>query len=255
MITRKRFGQNFLIDEGVIGDIAIAISISDQDQVLEIGPGRGALTQVLYNSIADKYRAVEIDRDLIGALASRFPGIDLVNGDILKLPLKELLFGGFWRIVGNLPYNISTPLLVRLFAFTEVICDMHFMLQKEVGQRLCASPGTKQWGRLSVLAQFHCDIEELFAVGPQSFSPAPKVDSSFLRFVPRKDKPYLADEKNLSLVLRHAFSGRRKRIGNSLKMLEVPWEKISLSSDKRADQLNVDDYVLLANEIALGRDD
>ncbi|MAZ45290.1 MAG: 16S rRNA (adenine(1518)-N(6)/adenine(1519)-N(6))-dimethyltransferase [Gammaproteobacteria bacterium] len=255
MVVRKRFGQNFLIDEVVIEDIATAIAISDQDQVLEIGPGRGALTEVLYNSVAAKYRAVEIDRDLIEALSARFPHIDLVDGDILKLPIDELLCGSSWRIIGNLPYNISTPLLVRLFGFSEAICDMHFMLQKEVGQRLSASPGTKQWGRLSVLAQFHCNIEELFFVGPESFRPAPKVDSSFLRLVPRKDKPYLEDEKNLSLVLRHAFSGRRKRIRNSLKMLNISWQTLSLCPDKRADQLTVDDYVILANEIALRRED
>tara|TARA_A100001037_G_C15139223_1_gene632763 strand:- start:2308 stop:3078 length:771 start_codon:yes stop_codon:yes gene_type:complete len=247
--ARKRFGQHFLHDVVVLQNIVEAISLSEGDKLFEVGPGRGALTDFLYGENLSSYKAVEIDRDLVQMLSVRYPNIELVQGDILKLPFENLLEAGPWRVVGNLPYNITTPLVTRLFNFLGLIEDMHFMLQKEVAERMCASPGTKQWGRLSVLTQFYCEIEELFPVAPESFSPIPKVDSSFLRFIPRKRKPELLDTENLSEILRKAFSGRRKKISNSLKSLNLDWGKIPFPQDLRADQLTVEHYVLLANQI------
>ena len=246
MRARKRFSQNFLTDESVAHRIGGAVALGVHDRLLEVGPGRGALTQVLYANAVARYLAVEIDRDLIDWLARTYPKLELLNADILRI-LDQALVGGDWRVVGNLPYNISTPLLVRLFARSELIRDMHFMLQREVAQRLGASPGTKQWGRLSVVAQFHCEIETLFEVAPESFTPAPKVRSCIVRFVPRKETYELNDAKRLDLVLRHAFSGRRKRITNALKSLAIRWDELSLPAEARADQLSVLDYVAIAN--------
>jgi 16S rRNA (adenine1518-N6/adenine1519-N6)-dimethyltransferase len=245
--ARKRFGQNFLTDESVAHRMGAALALGPQDQLLEIGPGRGALTDVLYADPVARYLGVEIDRDLMAALTRKYPNLELHNADILRAPLDEMLAAGNWRVVGNLPYNISTPLLVRLFAHSHLIRDMHFMLQREVGQRLAAVPGTKQWGRLSVLAQFHCEIEVLFDVAPESFTPAPKVHSCVVRFVPRAEKYALEDAKRLDLVLRHAFSGRRKRIVNALKSLSVRWDELAFPVNARADQLSVAEYVAMAN--------
>jgi 16S rRNA (adenine1518-N6/adenine1519-N6)-dimethyltransferase len=245
--ARKRFGQNFLTDETVALRIASAVALAPTDRLLEIGPGRGALTEVLYPSDVARYVAVEIDRDLIALLAGTFPRLELLNADVLRVALREVLAGVDWSVVGNLPYNISTPLLVRLFAHSGLIRDMHFMLQREVAQRLAAVPGTKQWGRLSVLAQYHCQIELLFEVPPESFTPAPKVHSCVVRFVPRAPQHAADDLERLQLVLRHAFSGRRKRIANALRSLAIRWEDLALPADARADQLSVEDYVALAN--------
>ena len=227
--------------------MAAAIGLQPTDRLLEVGPGRGALTHVLSQYPVGRYVAVEIDRDLIAYLAQAFPDLELVNDDVLRIELRSLLAGGDWRVVGNLPYNISTPLLVRLFAHCGLIRDMHFMLQREVAQRLAAVPGTKQWGRLSVLAQYHCEIESLFEVPPESFSPAPKVHSCVVRFVPHNQPYALQDAKCLDLVLRHAFAGRRKRIANALKSVPLRWQELSLPADARPDQLTVADYVAIAN--------
>ncbi len=245
--ARKRFGQNFLVDESVAYGIGEVLAIQPSDLLLEVGPGRGALTKVLYPYGARRYVGVEIDRDLIAGLERDFPGLELINQDVLRVRLGELLADGPWRVVGNLPYNISTPLLVRLLGHSEQIGDMHFMLQREVGARLAGVPGTKQWGRLGVLAQYHCEIERLFDVAPESFSPVPKVHSVVVRLVPRSEKLPLVDAARLDLVLRHAFSGRRKRLVNALKSLPVRWEELALPEQARPDELSVSDYVALAN--------
>ena len=149
----------------------------------------------------------------------------------------------------------ARTLLVRLFAHGGLIRDMHFMLQREVAQRLAALPGTKQWGRLSVLAQYHCEIESLFEVPPESFSPAPRVYSCVVRFRPRREKAVLNDPKCLDLVLRHAFSGRRKRVSNALKSVPLRWHELSLATDARPDQLTVQEYVAIANACEQTGDD
>jgi 16S rRNA (adenine1518-N6/adenine1519-N6)-dimethyltransferase len=248
MRARKRFGQHFLNDDTVLQRIASALRLKPDERLLEIGPGRGALTEHLSGG-PGRYVAVEIDRDLVPQLKARFADIEFINADVLKLPFEDLLGERDWRVVGNLPYNISTPLLVRLFAHTELIRDMHFMLQREVAERLAAVPGTKAWGRLTVLTQYHCEVEILFEVAPESFTPAPKVFSAVVRLLPRRDKLPLNDAGCLDLVLRHAFSGRRKRIANALKSLELDWDRLQIDAGARADQLSVSEFVALANEV------
>jgi len=248
MRARKRFGQHFLSDEGVLAQISSALNLAAGQKLLEIGPGRGALTAELHGQ-PGRYVAVEIDRDLVPQLRARYPDVEFINADVLKLPFADLLSEGGWRIVGNLPYNISTPLLLRLLAHTRQIRDMHFMLQREVAERLAAVPGTKAWGRLTVLTQYHCEVQLLFDVAPTSFTPVPKVWSAVVRLLPRPEKLQLTDSRSLDLVLRHAFSGRRKRIANALLSLNLAWDSLAVDAGARADQLSVRDFVTLANAV------
>ena len=221
---------------------------------MEIGPGLGALTEALLPS-GCRLDAIELDRDLTTPLLAAFsiyPNFKLHSADALTFDFAALARDEKpLRIVGNLPYNISTPLLVRLFACTDRIRDMHFMLQREVALRLAAVPGTKAWGRLTVLAQYHCQVELLFEVAPESFSPPPKVWSAVARLVPHAAKLPLENPDLLDLVLRHAFSGRRKRLGNALKSLSMPWHERYVDDAARPDQLSVKDFVTLANAVQL----
>ncbi len=176
--------------------------------------------------------------------------IDIVSGDALKVDLASLLVSGGdrrRRVVGNLPYNIATPLLERLFRVDAGIADMHFMLQAEVAHRLAASPGSKAYGRLSVAAQWWCRIDILFGVEAESFSPPPKVDSAFVRLVPRAQGDRLeCDPDNLGQVLRTAFSGRRKTLANALESLAVDWRALGIDPGDRAENLTVEDFVAIA---------
>ncbi|MFW6092734.1 MAG: 16S rRNA (adenine(1518)-N(6)/adenine(1519)-N(6))-dimethyltransferase RsmA [Pseudomonadota bacterium] len=249
---RKRFGQHFLADPGVLRQLAAAIGLRPGDRVLEIGPGDGALTEALYGG-AGRYVAVELDRDLVPLLKARFPGMEVINDDVLRLDLAALLAhgeAGGWRLVGNLPYNISTPLVLHLLDHLDAIADMHFMLQREVAARLAAEPGSKAWGRITVLAQYHCEVEVLFEVGPESFTPPPKVHSAVLRATPRRRKLTLAAPAALDRVLRHAFSSRRKQLGNALQGLEVDFAGAGVAPQRRADDVSVAEYVALANGLA-----
>jgi len=248
--ARKRFGQHFLTDPAVLERIGTVLALQPQDKLLEIGPGNGALTEVLYGHCG-RFVGVEIDRDLIAALKARFTQLEVVNADILRLDFREVFASGDWRVAGNLPYNISTPLLVKLFAVTDLVRDMHFMVQREVAVRLCASPGSKAWGRLTVLGQFHCRIEGLFDVSPESFKPAPKVWSRVIRLTPRSEKLPLSDLGCLETVVRTAFSQRRKRVSNALKSFDFDWQAVGIEADTRPDQLSVEDFVKLANIFAL----
>ena len=245
MRARKRFGQHFLVDESVLERMVARIHPAADDRLLEIGPGHGALTGHLYDRVSE-YVAVEIDRDLIAPLKAHFSGLDVQNIDVLKMALHETLSAGSWRLTGNLPYNISTPLLIKLFDHLELIRDMHFMFQRELGQRLCAVPETKSWGRLSVLTQFHCEVEPLFDVPPEAFRPPPKVHSQIVRLVPKGDKP-VVDLVKLKKILQLSFSARRKRMSNALKSLDMPWDRTSVDSGARPDQLSVAQFVELAN--------
>ena len=258
MRARKRFGQHFLTDEGVLHNIDVAIGIRANDRVMEIGPGLGALTDILIDQ-PRVYRAVEIDRDLVGLLRARHPQLELINEDILRADLDAILDDGGgepvnkpepWRVFGNLPYNISSPLLA---VFTEFVhghpgrvADMHFMLQREMAQRLTAQPGTKAWGRLSVMMQLHFSVEHVFDVGPESFSPPPKVFSSVVRLLPLAEPDIGVDVRVLDRLLRLAFSGRRKRISNSLKVLQLDWSQTTLDPGLRADNVSAVEYVGLA---------
>ncbi|MFK7915119.1 MAG: 16S rRNA (adenine(1518)-N(6)/adenine(1519)-N(6))-dimethyltransferase RsmA [Pseudomonadales bacterium] len=252
--ARKRFGQHFLTDSFVLNQIASAIALRATDRVFEIGPGRGALTDVLYGD-CEHYRAVEIDRDLIEELGQRFPALDLTQGDILEVPLATLLADGPWRVVGNLPYNISTPLLERLFEQLDQVRDIHVMLQKEVADRLAAQPGTKAYGRLSVGAQVRAEIVPLFDVPPESFTPPPAVNSAVLRLLPLPASQRLPAPvaHALDRCLRLAFQQRRKRLSNALKSLAIDFAALDLDPALRADQVSVAAYVQLAQWLAVER--
>lgn len=243
--ARKRFGQHFLVDEGVLQRIADAVRLQPEDRLLEIGPGPGALTEYLYGDAA-RYVAVELDRDMIAPLKVRFPDLQLISADILRVDLAEILDPPGWRLVGNLPYNISSPLLLKLFQHLPRIQDMHFMFQRELGERIGAAPGSKSWGRLGVLTQYYCEVESLFDVMPDAFSPPPRVHSQVVRLLPRKE---LAPVKMASFnqVLQRAFSSRRKRIANGLKELNIDWQRAAVDPDARPDVLSVGDFLRLAN--------
>lgn len=245
--ARKRFGQHFLVDEGVLQRIADVVRPSANDRLLEIGPGPGALTAYLYGETA-RYVAVELDRDMITPLKVRFPGLELVSDDILRVDLDSLLDPPGWRLVGNLPYNISSPLLLKLFRHLPLITDMHFMFQRELGERIGASPGSKSWGRLGVLTQYYCEVESLFDVPPEAFEPPPRVYSQVVRLMPRKVLAEV-DPERFGRVLQLAFSSRRKRIANGLKDLTVDWSQTGVNPDARPDVLSVEDFVELANAV------
>ncbi len=251
MRARKRFGQHFLSDQGVLGRLVGAIRPQPHDRLLEIGPGHGALTEHLYG-MTERFLAVEIDRDLVPFLKARFAELELVNDDILRVDLQRLLSDGDrqWRLVGNLPYNISTPLMLRLLDHLDRIQDMHFMLQREVAARLAAAPGSKAWGRITVLTQYHCEVDLLFEVSPDSFTPPPKVHSAVLRMVPRREKLALNDPEAFARLLRHAFAQRRKQLGNALQSLEPDFARAGVDPTRRADGVSVAEFVALANTIA-----
>ena len=246
---RKRFGQHFLTDRGVLAQLAHCLALRPDDQVLEIGPGRGALTRKLHGAVK-RYAAIEIDRGLAAALSAEFPALELINADVLTHDLSKLQGTGPWRIVGNLPYNISSPLLFKLMGMTAAaegvpfVQDMHFMLQREVAARLASSPGGKAWGRLAVAVQSRCAVEALFDVPPESFTPPPKVFSTMVRLRPHpQQRPAPA---RLDAVLRQAFSARRKRLANALKGFDIDWDAIGVDANARPEQLAVADFLKIA---------
>ena len=244
--VRKRFGQHFLTDPAVVERIFAALGCRTTDRVLEIGPGTGLLTERLRLE-AGAVTAIEIDRDLAALLRARLPGVDVVRGDALQVDLAPLVGDGV-RVVGNLPYNVATPLLGRLFDVVDQVADMHFMLQAEVAERLAAQPGTKSYGRLSVIAQYHCRIERLFDVAAASFTPPPKVRSSFVRLSARPRET--CDVRHLQGVVRTAFGQRRKTLHNALRSLAPDWQALGLDPSDRPENLRVEDYVAIANASA-----
>ncbi|QMV62760.1 16S rRNA (adenine(1518)-N(6)/adenine(1519)-N(6))-dimethyltransferase RsmA [Pseudomonas berkeleyensis] len=255
--ARKRFGQNFLHDAGVIDRILRAIRAKEGERLLEIGPGQGALTEGLLGSGA-QLDVIELDLDLIPILQHKFgnnPHFQLNQGDALKFDFTRLNAAPrSLRIVGNLPYNISTPLIFHLLDNAPLIRDMHFMLQKEVVERMAAGPGGGDWGRLSIMVQYHCRVEHLFNVGPGAFNPAPKVDSAIVRLVPHETLPHPAqDHRLLERVVREAFNQRRKTLRNTLKLL-LPAEAIEaagVDGSLRPEQLDLAAFVRLADQLAL----
>lgn len=249
---RKRFGQNFLQSQAVIDSILQAFHPQPTDNVVEIGPGLGALTQPLLRSL-NTLTAIEIDTDLQAHLVS-MPNsggtLRLIGGDALTIDYAQL--GEHLRVIGNLPYNISTPLLMHLLTYTAYIDDMYFMLQKEVVERIAAGPGSKTYGRLSVVVQYLCEVELLFTVPSTAFHPAPKVASAVMRLTPHQVSPYpLVAFSNLERVVACAFSMRRKTLANNLKPLISASELITLGVDPglRPEQISVKDYVQLAKFI------
>ncbi|MCH8552588.1 MAG: 16S rRNA (adenine(1518)-N(6)/adenine(1519)-N(6))-dimethyltransferase RsmA [Natronospirillum sp.] len=256
--ARKRFGQNFLHDESVLQRIADATGVGPGDDVIEIGPGRGALTEFLLSSGA-RVTAVELDRDLLPILRARFFNqpegqLTLIEGDALKVDFNTLTDTEQpLHLVGNLPYNISTPLIFHLLRARNRVASMHFMLQKEVVERMAAAPGTRDYGRLSVMVQYQCHVESLFIVPPGAFTPRPKVDSAVVRLVPRTDSDYPdVSPDHLSTLVRLAFSQRRKTLRNNLKRhIDLSaLETVGIDGSARPETLSVADYVSLANAVS-----
>lgn len=254
-VAKKRFGQNFLVDENYISKIVNAINIKNDDNILEIGPGLGALTKHLLPK-CKFLNLVEIDKDVIEHLNSLFESsnnINIYREDFLKFDLNKIFESGFKnRVIGNLPYNISTPIIFKLIDNISNIQDMHFMLQKEVADRLKAMPGSKIYGRLSVMVQYFCDVKSLITVPAGAFSPKPKVTSAFIRISPRSSITVVAKSiKSLQLVTTTAFSKRRKTIANSLKGLIAAdlLQEINIDPSKRPEQLSVNEFVLISNQI------
>ena len=217
--ARKRFGQNFLQDSRIIADIVQAVRPQPADIVVEIGPGLGAITEPLAAKL-DCLHVCEIDRDIIDYLKTRPYAGKLVihEGDVLQFDFASV--PGRKKIVGNLPYNISTPLLFHLSRYADEVEDMHFMLQKEVVERMVAEPGSNDFGRLSVMLQYFFEMEKLLDVPPEAFSPAPKVDSAVVRLIPAKHRIGQAqDFEQFAALVKQAFHQRRKTIRNNLKGL------------------------------------
>lgn len=248
---RKRFGQNFLRDPGIIQRIVRSIAPRADDLLLEIGPGQGALTAALLESPA-RLLAVELDRDLIPLLQQRFGHLErfrLLQGDALQLELAGLADSPL-RVVGNLPYNISTPLLFHLLRQRRQLVDMHFMLQREVVERLAASPGSKAWGRLGVMVQYHCRVTPLLTVPPEAFVPRPRVQSAVVRLQPHAEPPHRAtDEALLARLVNLAFQQRRKTLRNALRELLDAEAMAGLGIDprRRPETLSLAEFVELAN--------
>jgi 16S rRNA (adenine1518-N6/adenine1519-N6)-dimethyltransferase len=251
-VARKRFGQHFLVSPGVVARIIEAIAPRPADHLVEIGPGLGALTEPLLARL-DHLHVVEIDRDLIARLRERFPPerLTIHEGDALEFDFGAL--GAGLRIVGNLPYNISTPLLFHFARYADRVRDMHFMLQREVVERMVAAPGGAEYGRLSVMLQYRFELERLFLVPPGAFRPAPKVDSAIVRLTPRPAAELDArDEALLARVVTAAFSQRRKMLRNTLRELiaEQGLAALGIAPTRRAEELAVGDYVSIANRLA-----
>ena len=254
-VARKRFGQNFLIDQQVIADIVNAVAPRRTDCVVEIGPGLGALTDPLLKRL-DHLHVIEIDRDIIVRLQQRYlpDKLTIHQGDALTFDFAALNPGSAagLHVVGNLPYNISTPLLFHLAGFASHVFEMHFMLQKEVVERMVARPGTSDFGRLSVMLQYRFVMDWLLDVPPQSFDPAPKVDSALVRLIPRAPEDLSArDETRFAALVSAAFAQRRKMLRNNLKgiLSEAGFEQLGIAPTARAEELSVDDYIRIANAL------
>ncbi len=252
-VAKKRFGQNFLTDQSVIGSLIDAISPQHDDLMVEIGPGLGALTKPLMQKLK-LLHVVELDRDICAWMGKEYAkqtaeqSLIIHNLDALKYDFTSL--GKNLRVTGNLPYNISTPILFHLLANVAGINDMHFMLQKEVVERMVAMPSTPAYGRLSVMLQYHLAMEYLITVPPTSFEPAPKVESAFVRCVPHAVLPFLAkDEALFAKVVLAAFGQRRKTLRNTLKSLldDDGFAALNISAQLRAENLSVSQFVAISN--------
>jgi 16S rRNA (adenine1518-N6/adenine1519-N6)-dimethyltransferase len=248
-IARKRFGQHFLVDGAVIDGIVAAIRPQPGQALVEIGPGLGALTQPLLER-AGQLTVIELDRDLAARLR-RDSRLDVVEADVLRVDFTALSqrLGAPLRVVGNLPYNISTPILFHLLDAVSVIVDQHFMLQKEVVERMAATPGHKDFGRLSVMLQWRYDVESVIDVPPESFDPPPRVDSAVVRMQPLPQVPDV-DPALLSALVTAAFSQRRKLLRHPLgRWLEARGYGGRFDLQRRAEEVSVAEYLALAAEL------
>jgi 16S rRNA (adenine1518-N6/adenine1519-N6)-dimethyltransferase len=251
-VAKKHLGQNFLHDRSVIDKIVLAIDPRPGDRIVEIGPGQGALTLPLLDRIG-AMTAIEFDRDLLEPLAkaaATHGALTLIAADVLQVDFTQLAAGGQLRLVGNLPYNLSSPILFHALEHAAAVRDMHFMLQKEVVDRMASGPGSKVYGRLSVMLQSYCTVTPLFVVPPGSFRPAPKVDSAIVRLVPRAPETIaVGDPRRFAAVVRAAFGQRRKTLRNALDGVvdSATMAAVGIRPDLRAEQLSVDDFIRLAN--------
>jgi len=254
--ARKRFGQNFLHDQQVINRIIACIAPRTSDLLVEIGPGQAALTRPLLESGAELH-LIEIDRDLVSRLKNQFSdasNITIHSCDALRANLPDLTNNRPFRLIGNLPYNISTPLIFHVLQWHDMVVDMHFMLQKEVVDRMAAKPGSRTYGRLSVMTQFRCEVTPLFDVLPESFSPQPRVCSSIVRLQPLKAPPADAGSfKDLERVVAAAFSQRRKTLRNSLRDYLNTDQILACGIDpgQRAEQLSLSQFASLAKAVSV----
>ena len=250
--ARKRFGQNFLQDTRIISDIVNAVRPQADDVVIEIGPGLAAITEPLAKKL-NRLHVIEIDRDIVCRLKT-LPFADKLvihEGDVLQFDFNGI--AGKKKIVGNLPYNISTPLLFKLAEVADDVVDMHFMLQKEVVERMVAQPESNDYGRLSVMLQYFFDMEKLIDVPPESFTPAPKVDSAVVRMIPQSGRiGTAADFDGFAALVRQAFSQRRKTLRNNLKGLagEEDMAAAGIDPQQRAEAVAPERYVALSNRLA-----
>lgn len=247
--ARKRFGQNFLHDEGVIYQIVRAIDPQFQDKLIEIGPGMSALTQPLVDSV-EQLTVIEIDRDLVRFLEQKYPDdkLNIIASDVLKVDFSQ--FGSGLRIVGNLPYNISTPLLFHLMQYADLVQDQYFMLQREVIERMVAKPGDALYGRLSVMLQARYRMAKLFDVEPDAFDPVPKVMSAIVRMRPLKaDRPQAKDAAVFEKVVAQAFSQRRKMLRRVLApwIDYIDWEAVGIAPTDRAEAVSLSQYIALSD--------
>jgi len=248
-IPRKRFGQHFLVDQHYIRRIVDAIGPKQGDLVVEIGPGLGALTIPLLQRLPHLH-VVEIDRDIVARLDATYSKEQLTIHSVDALKFDFGSIGDQLHIVGNLPYNISSPLLFHLSQYTDRIVDMTFMLQKEVVDRMVADPSTSDYGRLSVMLQSRFAMARLFVVPPGAFNPPPKVDSAIVRMVPlTKDAPRPMDEKQFATIVAAAFSQRRKTLRNTLKpwLGEEDFQRLQIDSQLRAENLGVAEFIRIAD--------
>jgi 16S rRNA (adenine1518-N6/adenine1519-N6)-dimethyltransferase len=248
-VARKRFGQNFLVDRGIIAAIVATIAPQRSDTLVEIGPGLGALTEPLLARL-DHLHVVEIDRDLIARLHRQHAPERLTvhAGDALAFDFATI--GSDLRLVGNLPYNISTPLLFHLAEYGGIVRDMHFMLQKEVVERMVAEPGDSEFSRISVMLQYRFHLEWLLDVPPDSFDPPPRVQSAVVRLIPKDVAELNArSQEKLSQVVRIAFSQRRKMLRNTLKgaLSDAGFAELGIDPTCRPEDISVADYVRIAN--------
>ncbi|TNH08315.1 16S rRNA (adenine(1518)-N(6)/adenine(1519)-N(6))-dimethyltransferase RsmA [Testudinibacter sp. TR-2022] len=252
--ARKRFGQNFLHDQQVIQGIVAAIHPQQDQYLVEIGPGLGALTEPVAEQL-DRLTVIELDRDLAERLRHHpflHQKLTVIEQDAMQVDFRQLCeqAGQKVRVFGNLPYNISTPLMFHLFNYYDSIQDMHFMLQKEVVKRLCAGPNSKAYGRLTIMAQYFCQVMPVLEVPPSAFKPAPKVDSAVVRLIPHATLPHpVKDLYWLNRVCSQAFNQRRKTLRNALATLFSSEQLTALGVDQnaRAENLSIADYARLAN--------
>ncbi|RZI86449.1 MAG: 16S rRNA (adenine(1518)-N(6)/adenine(1519)-N(6))-dimethyltransferase RsmA [Rubrivivax sp.] len=246
--ARKRFGQHFLSDIGVIEDIVRAINPQPGQALVEIGPGLGAMTNPVVE-LSEHLTVIELDRDLVQRLRQR-PELTVIESDVLKVDFGALAqtqpAGKKLRVIGNLPYNISTPILFHLLPWADQVEDQHFMLQKEVVDRMVASPGKKDYGRLSVMLQWRYDMESVVDVPPTAFTPPPRVDSAVVRMVPLPQKAAI-DPKLLSEIVTVAFSQRRKLLRHTLgAWLAARGSQVDFNVTRRAEEVPVAEYLALA---------